>query len=243
MKIAIVGKGGSGKTTTAAVLARSLAQHGEHVVALDCDTNPNLGISLGVGEDETERLVAMRQALDAADESGHAHDWSTLLDRFGTEGPDGLTLAVVCQIDNPDPGCPCCGLSPEQLLGSVDPGSAVIIADFEAGLGTLTRLGDVRVDTVVVAVEAMAKSIEVGTRAAALAVASSTDHVVVVANRIRSGEDLELIRSAFPGTELLVVPDDPAIGEADRRGVAPFDASPSSPAVDALSGLAELVGC
>ena len=114
MKIAVVGKGGSGKTTTSAILARRLAQQGAHVVALDCDTNPNLGISLGVGEDETERLVAMRQALGATDTpaaddgdgDGHASDWSTLLDRFGTDGPDGVRLAVVSQIDNPEPGCP-----------------------------------------------------------------------------------------------------------------------------------------
>jgi CO dehydrogenase maturation factor len=109
MKIAIVGKGGSGKTTTSAVLARRLAQDGKRVVALDCDTNPNLGISLGVGEEETERLVAMRQALDetdAADQGEHAPDWSSLLDRFGIDGPDGVRLAVVSQIDNPEPGCP-----------------------------------------------------------------------------------------------------------------------------------------
>lgn len=243
MKIAIVGKGGSGKTTTAAVLSHRLAQQGMEVVALDCDTNPNLGISLGVGEDETERLVAMRQALDAADEDGHAQDWDTLLDRFGTEGPEGLKLAVVCRIDNPDPGCPCCGLSPEQLLGSVDPGASVIVADFEAGLGTLTRLGEVRVDTVVVVVEAMAKSIEVGTRAARHATQHSTDRVVVVANRIRGEEDLVAVHRAFPDAEILVVPEDPAIGEADRNGVAAFAASPGSPAVRALAGLADLVGC
>ncbi|MEO7837595.1 MAG: AAA family ATPase, partial [Acidimicrobiales bacterium] len=46
MKVAVVGKGGSGKTTTSAVVARTLARHGLSVVALDCDSNPNLGISL-----------------------------------------------------------------------------------------------------------------------------------------------------------------------------------------------------
>ncbi|MDQ3385371.1 MAG: AAA family ATPase, partial [Actinomycetota bacterium] len=57
MKIAVVGKGGSGKTTTAAVLARTLARAGHPVVALDCDTNPNLGLSLGVGMDRTDALL------------------------------------------------------------------------------------------------------------------------------------------------------------------------------------------
>lgn len=105
MKIAVVGKGGSGKTTASAVLARTLARSGRSVVALDCDTNPNLGISLGVGAAETERLVALRQGLDG-EPAEHAPDWDSLLDRFGTEGPDGVRLAVVSQIDNPEPGCP-----------------------------------------------------------------------------------------------------------------------------------------
>ena len=103
MKLAVVGKGGSGKTTTAAVIARTLARHGQSVVALDCDTNPNLGISLGVGDEETERLIAMRQALDEGAEE-HAPTWDELVDRFGTDAPDGVRLAVVTRIDNPEPG-------------------------------------------------------------------------------------------------------------------------------------------
>jgi len=105
MKLAVVGKGGAGKTTTAAVLARTLARRGARVVALDCDSNPNLGISLGIGEAETERLVSMREALDAGEEE-HAPGWDQLVDRFGSDGPDGVRLAVVTALQNPEPGCP-----------------------------------------------------------------------------------------------------------------------------------------
>jgi CO dehydrogenase maturation factor len=104
MKVAVVGKGGSGKTTTAAVLARTLARRGLSVTALDCDTNPNLGISLGLGEQVTERLVAVRQAVGDGD-TQHAGA-GELLDRFGTRGPDGIRFAVVTEIQNPEPGCP-----------------------------------------------------------------------------------------------------------------------------------------
>jgi len=105
MKVAIVGKGGSGKTTTAAVLARTLARRGLSVTALDCDSNPNLGISIGLGEQVTERLVAVRQAVGDGD-TEHARDATELLDRFGTRGPDGIRFAVVTEIQNPEPGCP-----------------------------------------------------------------------------------------------------------------------------------------
>lgn len=103
MKLAVVGKGGSGKTTTSAIVSRTLSRQGHKVVALDCDTNPNLGISLGIGEERTERLVAMREGLDEGEQE-HAPGWNELLDRFGTDAPDGVRLAVVTQIENPEPG-------------------------------------------------------------------------------------------------------------------------------------------
>lgn len=103
MKIAVVGKGGSGKTTTSAVLARTLARRGNNVVALDCDTNPNLGISLGLGDLETEQLLSLREQLDEGDVE-HAPSWNDILDRFGTTGPDGVRLGVITRIENPEPG-------------------------------------------------------------------------------------------------------------------------------------------
>ena len=43
----------------------------------------------------------------------------------------------------------------------------------------------------------------------------------------------------LPRLEIVAVPDDPAIVEADRKGVAPIDLAPDAPAVRALVGLAE----
>lgn len=103
MKIAVVGKGGSGKTTTSAVLARALARTGQRVVALDCDTNPNLGISLGVGDQESQRLVTLREQVDAGTLE-HAVSWEDILDQYGSDAPDGVRLSVITRIENPEPG-------------------------------------------------------------------------------------------------------------------------------------------
>jgi len=103
MKIAVVGKGGSGKTTVSAVLARSFARQGHKVVGLDCDTNPNLGLSLGVGDTETERLLSLRDQIDEGDRE-HAHTWDDILDSYGTDAPDGVRLTVINRIENPEPG-------------------------------------------------------------------------------------------------------------------------------------------
>lgn len=103
MKIAVIGKGGTGKTVVSGILARTLARAGCSVVALDCDSNPNLGISLGLGVTATERLVAIRQALDEGS-LDHPATVEEMLERFGTAGPDGVRLAVASKIDNPAPG-------------------------------------------------------------------------------------------------------------------------------------------
>jgi CO dehydrogenase maturation factor len=105
VKVAVVGKGGSGKTTTASVLARTLARSGRSTLALDCDPNPNLGISLGLGVDATEHLVTVREAVDAGEEE-HAASAADLVERFGVDAPDGVRFAVVSAIQNPEPGCP-----------------------------------------------------------------------------------------------------------------------------------------
>ncbi len=115
----------------------------------------------------------------------------------------------------------------------------VVVADFEAGVGTLTRLSDQRVDTVLVVAEPTPKSLEVGARAVALARERDVGRVIVVANRLRDADDLATVVAAFPDCEVVAVPDDPKIVEADRKGVAPIDLAPDAPAVRALVSLAE----
>ncbi len=237
MKIAVVGKGGSGKTTTSAVVARRLASLGHPTLALDCDTNPNLGMSLGLGEEVTERLVSVRDAVGGEEE--HATSADDLIERFGVDAPDGVRLAVVSAIENPEPGCPCCGISPEQLLGQLTRPGRVVVADFEAGLGTILRLQDNPVDVVVVVVEPTAKSLGVGHRAAEAVQEGALGRVVVTANRVRDDADRDRVRAAFPGLDPVMVPDDPAIVAAERLGLAPLDAAAGAPGVLALIQLAD----
>ncbi|MFD8518736.1 ATP-binding protein [Streptomyces capillispiralis] len=59
MKIAFVGKGGSGKTTLSSLFVRHLAACGAPVVAVDADINQHLGAALGLNEEEAAALPAM----------------------------------------------------------------------------------------------------------------------------------------------------------------------------------------
>ncbi|GAA0385976.1 ATP-binding protein [Streptomyces luteireticuli] len=59
MKIAFVGKGGSGKTTLSSLFIRHLAARRVPVVAVDADINQHLGAALGLDEAEAAALPAM----------------------------------------------------------------------------------------------------------------------------------------------------------------------------------------
>ena len=103
MKIAIAGKGGAGKTTVAGTVARQLARAGHSVLALDADTNPMLGISLGIGPEATYDMLAVRQAVDGG-VAEHDHTVEGMIEAFGTDAPDGVRLVVALREAHVDPG-------------------------------------------------------------------------------------------------------------------------------------------
>ena len=64
MKIAISGKGGVGKTTLSALLARHLADTGRQVIAVDADPDANLASALGIPEGKAPAPIsAMRELV------------------------------------------------------------------------------------------------------------------------------------------------------------------------------------
>ena len=237
MKIVVAGKGGVGKTTVSGTIARAFARAGHDVLALDADTNPMLGVSLGVGPEQTDLLVAVRQGLETG-ETEHERSTEGFVERFGRDAPDGVRLVVASRIDRPNPGCTCCGVSPESLLSELESDGKIIIGDLEAGIGTVLRLQEGQADVVVVVAQPTAKSLDIARRAVETA-AEKTARTIVVANRVRDDEDLAVIREAVGDCELIVVPDDEAIAQADREGRAAIDVDPDSPGVRAIIGLAD----
>ena len=68
LKIAISGKGGTGKTTVAAILASLYARDGCRVLAVDADPASSLPAALGVPEEVRKRIVPLSQMLDIIEE-------------------------------------------------------------------------------------------------------------------------------------------------------------------------------
>ena len=118
----------------------------------------------------------------------------------------------------------------------------VVVADFEAGLGTLSRMKPGQLDVLLVVTEPTAKALEVARRAVEMIRERALGTPHLVTNRVAGDEDRRLVERAFAGAPVTIVPDDPAVRAADARGVAPFDAAPDAPAVRAVRALADTLG-
>ncbi len=103
MKIAVAGKGGSGKTTIAGTLACIAAERGLPVVALDDDSNPNLALTIGLGTETVIPPSLPRDLLiERVDESGASRLELTVpaddvIERFGVSARENLKLLVMGQ--------------------------------------------------------------------------------------------------------------------------------------------------
>jgi CO dehydrogenase maturation factor len=103
MKIAVGGKGGSGKTTVAGTLARVLAERGLEVVALDDDSNPNLALTVGLPARTAAPAAFPRDMLEEKTD-GAGQSWLELaipaerfIDEYGVRVADHLSLLVMGQ--------------------------------------------------------------------------------------------------------------------------------------------------
>lgn len=109
--VAIAGKGGTGKTTIAGTLARVLARQGRDVWAIDADSTPNLGITLGLSRDASAAVPPMPRGI--LDESRDAEGRRLLtlnmapaavVEQFAASTPDGVRLLVMGRVDHAGAG-------------------------------------------------------------------------------------------------------------------------------------------
>ena len=111
MKIAVAGKGGSGKTTIAGTLARLLAARGVDVLAIDGDTNPNLAISIGIPRERMSELVPLPNTVlqrsvgpDGKPKGVLSLSLIEVKQQFGTAVAPHLTLLEMARVDHAGAG-------------------------------------------------------------------------------------------------------------------------------------------
>ena len=111
LKIAIGGKGGSGKTTIAGILSRVLARKFGRIIAIDGDSNPNLALTLGIPPQSIQSLpVLPRDLLEQVPEEGGKNrvrlkvSTQSVVEQFGVTAPDNVRLLVLGRVDHAGAG-------------------------------------------------------------------------------------------------------------------------------------------
>ncbi len=248
LKFAISGKGGAGKTTLAALLAGAFSSEGRRVVAVDADPAANLAAALGVPEVRAAELVPIAVMDDLIEERTGARPGES--GGFFRLNPRVDDLPETCSIDHrgirllrlgavthAGQGCMCPesallkALITHLLLGDDD----VVIIDMEAGVEHLGRGSATGVDAFLIVTEPSRRSLGVAGEVVRLAGELGIERLLVVGNRIRNEDDAEYVRSGCAAPVIGMLPEDPSVLEADRKGIAVFDAAPRM--VEAANGI------
>jgi len=247
MKLAVAGKGGSGKTSISGTMARLLARRGLSVLAIDGDSNPNLALTLGVPAEHFNSVPTLPRDLLRRSEDGVELTKSVdeVRSSHSLTGPDGITLLVMAHPQPEEAGKGClCGMhaTVRTLIEALPDGDQdVTILDTEASPEHLRRGTAKYADLLVTVVEPYYKSLETGRRMAALAEELGLERVVLVANKIRDERELEAVREFAEAHELDIagsIPFDPGMPDAERAGLAPLEHNPDMPAIAAIEEIA-----
>ena len=164
MKLAITGKGGVGKTTLASTLARLYADEGRTVLAADVDPDANLGLALGLSQEEVDAIVPISKMRTLVEERTGANAANKFfkLNPYVADIPDtfskeinGVKLLVMGTVDVGGSGCVC----PEHVMLKAILSALtyrkndVVIMDMEAGLEHLGRGTAANMDQFIVVIE------------------------------------------------------------------------------------------
>ena len=236
MKIAITGKGGTGKTTLAALLAKTLAEQNQPVLAIDADPDANLANALGIPVGEapvplSEMKELIRERTDS--KSGYGTyfkinpDVRDLPEKYART-IDGVRLLSLGGVSSGGSGCIC----PESALLKalvthvlLHP-EEVVILDMEAGIEHLGRSTAVAVSMMIIVIEPGQRSIQTALTIRRLAREIHIPRFGVVFNKVMPGTDLSVLTGQLDGLPVLgAISLDPEIARADLEGRCPFTGS------------------
>jgi len=233
LKIAVTGKGGTGKTTIAGILACYFRDDGYKVLAVDADPDANLASAIGIPPDLTASLVPISERRELIKERTGAEPGELgqifRMNPVVNDIPDeysvcfeGIKLLVMGAIRKGGGGCAC----PEHVLlrsllaEIVLNRDEVVIVDMEAGIEHLGRATCKAVDRMLITVEPGARSISTAKRIMTLAGEIGIEAFGVVGNKTITEDQAKWITRQFAPEDVIgMIPYSEIILEADFRQV------------------------
>ncbi len=237
MKFAVTGKGGTGKTTVAGVLAHCFNSDGYRVLAVDADPDANLGSALGVPPEEAASIIpisARRELIKdrtGADPArfGQMFKLNPTVDDIPEKYSidfRGIKLLVLGAIQKGGGGCACAeNVLVQSLLSEIVLNrDEVVIVDMEAGIEHLGRATLEAIDKMLIVVEPGMRSITTATTIMRLAGEIGITSFGIIGNKIRDAGQSEWIGTRLPAAEVIgMIPYSETILSADRDQRPLFD--------------------
>ncbi len=216
MKIAVSGKGGVGKTTLVAALAKKYQEAGFTVIAVDADPDANLAAALGVDPRDAANItpisklreeVAQRTGAEPG-QTGSFFNINPKVDDIPEKyclDVNGIKLMVLGTIDEPGAGCIC----PESALlrrltqHLIVERDEVIILDMEAGIEHLGRATAQAVDLLIVVLEPGQRSLQTARKIDQLATGLGIGRIGLVINKVVDDVQLDQLKVGLPDIPIL----------------------------------------
>ena len=226
--IAFAGKGGTGKTTVAALLIKLLSQKGL-VLAVDADPSTNLNQALGLPLDDSKTVGRIREKMTEDVSKGRFSPSITKQEYLFSKIMESLVESKgfdLLAMGRPEgPGCYC---APNEFLRASldklvkDYKYSYIVMDCEAGMEHISRQTTRDVDVLLVISDPTIRGITVAARMRKLIeeLRSNVDKVGLIINRVR-GELSPEIKKAIDESGLQVIaliPEDPDMASLEMKG-------------------------
>jgi CO dehydrogenase maturation factor len=245
LRVAVIGKGGAGKSMIAGTMARLIARQGVPVLALDSDPVPGLSLTLGSGPDPVRPPLVDAARQDEQGQWGWSEGITAAIaaQRFATDAPDGVRLL---QRGKPEPKgsraiLPASKAFWEVVHGLVDAPEFqhwALIGDLPAGPYQVADDWAPYAHHYLVVVQPTLQSAMTARRVARLARMRTPGAAVrMIANRVRDEDDVRHVEKLVREPVFAAVPADEDVAAAERLGQAPVDAVPDSAAIAAIGQL------
>lgn len=236
MKIAISGKGGTGKTTIAACLSQIFLKKGKRVILIDADPDSNLKSTLNI-EEEIIPLVELKEII--AERTGSSPGERAIIFKMNPEVDDipekffyrrgNLLVGIMGRVKGGGVGCYC----PENaflkavLRNLILKREDVVILDMEAGIEHLGRATAEGVDCLLIITEPTEKSIETTRRIEKLAREIKIQNIDVIGNKVESEEEKIFVEEKLKGIKILgFIPYIQKLKRGELEGNLPWESAP-----------------